>query len=75
MNFDDLSTKWQAERIFWTGRNVETFDLVFVYQGYAGDNQMEKQYGDTYQGEWVRSEDYMRDVARLEQRIKELEAK
>ncbi len=75
MNFDDLSAKWEAEKLFWTGRNVETFDLVFVSQGYTGDSRMEKQYGDTYQGEWVRSEDYMRDVARLEQRIKELEAK
>jgi hypothetical protein len=54
MNFDEL---WEAERLFWAGRNVDTFDLEDPGIEYGGSrSSMEKQYSDTYFGEWVRSD-------------------
>ncbi len=70
---------WQAEKDFWAGREIDTFDLedrgnYTTYQVLA--KQPKPDSVNTFcWGEWVRSEDYRRDVERLEQRVKELEAK
>jgi hypothetical protein len=76
MNFDDFSANWDAEKAFWADRDIETFSLEET-GGYCSYRYMVKQNytrDNGYWGDWVRSEDYRRDVEKLEARIKELEA-
>jgi hypothetical protein len=74
MDFDKLSEKWEAERLFWSASGrPDTFDLEEAGYGYDSYQKMVKQHSDTYSGDWVRAEDYQRDVEVLERRIRELE--
>ncbi len=68
---------WQAEKDFWSTRSVDTFDLEYRgnYTTYQVLAKQSPDFVNTFHGDWVRSEDYRRDVERLEQRIKELESK
>jgi hypothetical protein len=76
MDFDKLSDRWEAERVFWSAPNrPDTYDLEETGNGYVSYPRMAKQHSDTYNGEWVSAEDYHRDVEALEKQVAELTAK
>jgi hypothetical protein len=73
MNFTELSEKWDLENAFWNARErADTYDLVEPGQDYTGWPTMEKQCPtEFYRGDWVKAEDYMRDVERLEKLLRD----
>lgn len=70
---------WDREMAFWTSSEVDTFDLEESGSGYYSYRTMEKQprvgVDNRYcWGDWVRSEDYRRDVEALEKQLAESRA-
>lgn len=73
MNYDSLQEKWALENAFWNSRErAETYCMEDHGSGYMTYPKMEKQYHtEWYRGDWVKSEDYMRDIERLEKLLKD----
>ncbi len=72
MDFSSFSAKLDAENAFWTAANrPDTYDLEDHGTGYMSYPKMEKQHSKTYWGDYVKSEDYRRDLERLEKLLKD----
>lgn len=59
---------WEQENLFWSapGR-PDTYDIEHAGYAYSDYREMVKQKNlPFYHGDWVRAEDYRRDVERLE---------
>ena len=73
MDFDAFSAQLDAEKAFWSAANrPDTYDFEDTVRGYSSFAQMVKQPRSvTYQGDYVKAEDYRRDVERLEKLLKD----
>lgn len=68
---EEAPSEWDIERVFWDTCAVDTYDLEHQ-GGYDSYNAMVKQKpGHLTAGEWVRAEDYRRDLAAAKARIAE----
>lgn len=63
----------EQDHLFWSAEGrVDTYDLEEPGNGYTGWPKMVKQQPSAYyHGDWVRAEDYRRDIERLENILKE----
>lgn len=69
MSFDHM----EQEHLFWSAEGrADTYDLETFSSAYQSYQEMIKQQPSPYyHGDWVRSEDYRRDIERLESILKE----
>jgi hypothetical protein len=74
-DFDSFSAKLDAENAFWAAANrPDTYDIEFAGYAYSDYREMVKQKNEPYyHGDWVKADDYRRDIERLEKLLKDIE--
>jgi hypothetical protein len=73
MDFDAFSANLDAENTFWAAPNrPDTYDIESAGYAYSDYREMVKQKTESYfHGEYVKADDYRRDVERLEKLLKD----